>query len=71
MRRETIAGHSKPNIFMAGRAIPMIAFLWVQTIYNMYMYTIFLCPLVRVCVIYVVEEVGSFPGAWSINGCGA
>ena len=25
----------------------------------------------RVCVIYVVKEVTSFPGAWSINGRGA
>ena len=27
--------------------------------------------LVRVCVVYVVKEVASFRGAWSINGRGA
>ena len=27
--------------------------------------------LARVCVVYVVKEVMSFPGAWSINGRGA
>ena len=50
---------------MARRAIPMIAFPWVRTIY------IFLCPLVRVCVVYVLKEVASFLGAWSINERGA
>ena len=32
---------------------------------------IFLCPLAQVCVVYVVKEVASFPGARSINGRGA
>ena len=27
--------------------------------------------LTCVCIVYVVEEVASFRGAWSINGCGA
>ena len=53
------------QVFMARRAIPMIAFHAVESIY------IFLCPLARVCVVYVVKEVASFPGARSINGCGA
>ena len=31
---------------------------------SMYVYIyIFLCPLTRVCVVYVVKEVTSFPGA--------
>ena len=47
---------------MAHRAIPMIAFPWIRTIY--------LVSLARVCVVYVVKEVASFrPGA--INGRGA
>ena len=60
------------KIIMANRAIPMIAFhggLMYIYIY-IYMY-IFLCPHVRVCVVYVVKEVVSFPGARSINGRGA
>ena len=48
-------------IFMACRAIPMIAFRWVRTIY------IFLCHLHEyIYVVYVVKEVN-----WSINGRGA
>ena len=38
--------------FMARRAIPMIAFHGVESIY-----IFFVCPLVRVCVVYVVKEV--------------
>ena len=49
----------------ARRAIPMIAFPRVQTIY------IYVCGHLRVCVVYVVKEVTSFPGARSINGRGA
>ena len=41
---------------MACRAIPMIAFPRVQTIYMF-------VPLTRICVVYVVKEVTSFPGA--------
>ena len=52
---------------MAHRAIPMIAFPRVQTVYIIFIF-IFLCPLARVCVVYVVKEVASFPGARSING---
>ena len=44
-------------IFMAHRAIPMIAFPQVRTIY------ICLWPHTRICVVYVVKEVTSFPGA--------
>ena len=55
-------------VFMARRAIPMIAFPWVRTIYIIiYMFE----SLARVCVVYVVKEVTSFPGARSINGRGA
>ena len=55
--------------FMARRAIPMIAFPRVRCMF-IYIY-IFLCPLTRVCVVYVVKEVTSFQGARSINGRGA
>ena len=48
--------------FMARRAIPIIVFPRVRTIY-IYIY---LCPLARVCVVYVVKEVASFPGAGSV-----
>ena len=47
----------------------MIAFYEVESIY-IYIF-IFLCPLARLCVVYVVKEVASFPGAQSINGRGA
>ena len=43
----------------------MIAFHGVESIY-IYI-NIFLCPLAGVCVVYVVKEVVSFPGAQSIN----
>ena len=39
----------------------MIAFHGVKCIY------FFLCPLARVCIVYVVKEIASFPGAQSIN----
>ena len=54
--------------FMARRAIPIIAFHGVESIYYIY---ICLWPLARLCVVYVVKEVASFPGAPSINGRGA
>ena len=49
---------------MAHRAIPIIAFHGVESIY------IYIClwPLARLCVVYVVKEIASFPGARSING---
>ena len=53
-------------VFMACRAIPMIAFPRVRTIY-----IYILVSPTRVCVVYVVKEVTSFPGARSINGRGA
>ena len=49
---------------MARRAIPMIAFPRVRCMF------ILVSPT-RVCVVYVVKEVTSFPGARSINGRGA
>ena len=68
-------------IFMARRAIPMIAFprvrcmfIYIYTciyIYIIYIYIYMFVSLTRVCVVYVVKEVTSFPGAWSINGRGA
>ena len=58
------------SVFMARRGIPMIAFPRVRTIY-MYIYIYILVSLTQVCVVYVVKEVTSFPGAWSINGRGA
>ena len=56
---------------MARRAIPMIAFPRVRCmfIYNYIIYI--LVSLARLCVVYVVKEVASFPGARSINGRGA
>ena len=39
---------------MGRTAIPMIAFYGVESI--------FLCPLARLCVVYVVKEVASFLG---------
>ena len=50
---------------MARRAIPMIAFHGVESIY-----IYILVSLTRVCIAYVVKEVASFPGARSINGRG-
>ena len=57
----------KGVLFMARRAIPMIAFHAGE-----YIYILFIClwPLTRVCVVYVVKEVTSFQGARSINGRG-
>ena len=55
-------------IFMARRAIPIIAFHGVESIY---IYIYILVSLARVCVVYVVKEVASFRGARSINGRGA
>ena len=54
--------------FMARRAILMIAFPWVRCmfIYIIYMFV----SLKRVCVVYEVKEVMTFPGARSINGRG-
>ena len=37
--------------------------------FELYIYIyilLFLCPLAWVCIVYVVKEVVSFPGAWSI-----
>ena len=48
-------------IFMARRAIPMIVFHGVETIYIIIF--IFLCSLARLCVVYVFKKVASFPGA--------
>ena len=58
---------------MARRAIPMIAFPRVRCmfIYIVYIYIYILVSLIRVCVVYVVKEVASFPGARSINGRGS
>ena len=53
-------------VYMACRAILMIAFPWVRTIYIY----IFLCPLEQVCIVYVVKEFASLSGAKSIIGCG-
>ena len=47
---------------MARRAIPMIAFHGVESIY------IFNRPLTRVCVVYVVKEVTSFRGLGQLMG---
>ena len=51
------------SLFMARRAIPIIAFPQVRCMF-IYM---FVSPT-RVCVVYVVKEVTSFPGARSISG---
>ena len=59
--------NNKILIIMARRAIPMIAFPRVRTIY-IYIYV---CGHLRVLVVYVVKEVTSFPGTRSINGRGA
>ena len=51
---------------MARRAIPMIAFPRVRTIY-IYIY-ICLWPLTQLCVVYVVKEVTSFRGLGQLMG---
>ena len=48
---------------MARRAIPMIAFHGVESIY---IYIYMFVSLARLCVVYVVKEVASFPGG-SVN----
>ena len=48
----------------------MIAFPRVRCMF-IYIYIYMLVSPTRVCVVYVVKEVTSFPGARSINGCGA
>ena len=53
---------------MARRAIPIIAFHGVESIY-IYMYMFVL--LAGLCTVYVVKEVALFPEARSINGRGA
>ena len=40
-------------------------------IYTLYIYIYILVSLLRVSIVYVVKEVASFQGAWSINGGGA
>ena len=56
------------TIFMAHRAIPVIAFHNI----NLYIYLYILCVYHKlVCIVYVVKKVVSFQVAWSINGCGA
>ena len=66
--------HNRSALVMAYRAIPMIAFPRVRTIYvYIYIYNLYIYILVsptRVCVVYVVKKVTSFPGARSINGRG-
>ena len=61
------AKKDKLSVFMARRAIPTIAF---PRILCMFIYLYILVSLARVCVVYVVKEVASFRGAWSINGSG-
>ena len=58
---------------MARRAIPIIAFPWVRCMFIYIYIYIYIClwPLTRLCIVYVVKEVTSFQGAWSINGRGA
>ena len=51
-------------LVMARRAIPIIAFHGVESIY---IYIYMFVSLARLCVVYVVKEVASFPGARSIN----
>ena len=55
------------DIFMAHRAIPIIAFHGVESIY-IYIYIYMFVSLARLCIVYVVKEVASFLGARSING---
>ena len=55
---------------MARRAIPIIAFHGVESIYTytcMYKFVSF----AGLCTVYVVKEVALFPEARSINGHGA
>ena len=61
--------HVSLHLVMARRAIPMIAFPRVRTIYIIIYIYILVSPT-QVCVVYVVKEVTSFPGARSINGRG-
>ena len=49
---------------MARRAIPMIAF---HGVYCIYIYICMFVSLTRLCVVYVVKEVTSFPGAEPIK----
>ena len=61
----------KGGVIMARRAIPMIAFPRVRTIYIYYNYIyiiLFNRPLTRVCVVYVVKEVTSFRGLGQLMG---
>ena len=53
----------KIRIFMACRTITTIAFHGIESIY------IYSVSLLRLCVVYVVKEVASFPGAWTIKFC--
>ena len=58
--------HMPYSIFMARRAIPMIAFPRVRCMFiYIYNYIMFVSPT-RVWVVYVVKEVTSFPGG-SVN----
>ena len=47
-------------LVMARRAIPIIAFHGVE----LYIYIYMFVSLARLCVVYVVKEVASFPGAF-------
>ena len=62
--------HYDIHIVMACRAIPMIAFPRVRTIYLfIYLFIfIFLCLLTRVYIVYVVKEVASFQGLGQLMG---
>ena len=53
---------------MAHRAIPMIAFPQIRAIYIYIIIYIFLCPLVQVCIVYVVKEVASYRGLSQLVG---
>ena len=55
--------------FMACRAIPMIAIHGVKSIYNYIYIFIFLCPLTRLCVVYVFSFVipGGSVNKWARN----
>ena len=55
---------------MANRAIPMIAFPWVQCMF-MYIYLFVAHTQLHVCIVYVVKEVESFQETQLINGRGA
>ena len=41
-----------------------------STGFNVYIYIYIFVSLTRVCVVYIVKEVTSFQGAWSINWYG-